>query len=509
MTAGTSAIEAGLPARIGWLWPSLAGLATLALAIQLAIPLNHDVAFTMISAERLLDGGRYGVEVVDPNLPLAYWLAVIPAALARLTGLGLGAAAILFALAAALSALALASSVLRHGAIEEQPRHALVLLAGAVLLIAPGVDFGQREHLMLIGGLPWVLAAGAAARGAPIPIGLRVALGVAAGLAFSLKPHFLFVPILVEAWLLTHGRKFSTIFRAENLALAATGLVVALAIVLAAPAYLRTIVPDASAVYWAFDSRPDFLLRLSPLLLPFVTAAILARQEIRFPHPIANAMLAASVGALLAALLQFKGWDYHWLPMIGFAAIACAAAYCTSFAWGTLSGRTAAAAALVIAGAFWGLTADVREVYRRGGDADQVEALTSAPAEEGPGRSVFAFITSPRAVHPAIIGSGARWSAAACCLQWVAADFRAAEAPDPARARQVARAKKAALLRTLEQDRPDIILVDDRPFKLGFAGQRFDYLDYLRADPGFRSLLKGYREQKRVAGYRLFVRARG
>lgn len=509
MTAGTSAIEARPPIRIGSLWPSLGGLAALALAIQFAIPLNHDVAFTMISAERLLDGGRYGVEVVDPNLPLAYWLAVLPAALARLTGIGLGMAAIMFTLGAALAALALAAAVLRHGALGETPRRALMLFAGAVLLIGPGIDFGQREHLMLIGGLPWVIAAGMAAAGASIPTGLRIGVGLLAGLAFCLKPHFLLIPILVEAWLLIHGRKLSATFRIENLVFAATGLVLAVAVVVAAPDYLRTVVPDASAIYWAFDSSPAFLLRLSPLLLPFVAAAILARPEIRFPHPIASALLAASLGAMLSALLQFKGWEYHWLPLIGFAAIGCAAAYCTSFAWSTISARTAAAAALVFAGVCWGLVSDARETYRQGGDADQAVALTRALAEGGRGRSVFAFITSPRAVHPAIIASGARWSAAACCLQWVPADVRAAEAPDPARTTQVATKKRAALLRALVKERPDIILIDDRPFKLGFAGQPFDYLDYLRSDPGFRSLLTGYREQKRVAGYRLFVHAEG
>lgn len=507
MTAGTSAIEARRPIRIGWLWPSLIGLAALSLAIQLNASLNHDTAFTMIGAERLLDGGRYGTEVVDPNLPLAYWIAILPAAFARLTGLGLSASAILFTTFATLGGIALASAVLRHSALDAAPRTALLLFIGAVLLIAPGIDFGQREHLMLIGALPWVLAAGLAADRAALQPRLGIAVGILAGLAFGLKPHFLLVPLMVEAWLLLRARSLVLPFRTENLALIATGLVYALAILLAAPDYLGSVVPDAAAVYWAFDSRPDFVLKLAPLLLPFLIASALAREEMRFPHPTVKALLAAAAGGLLAALLQFKGWDYHWLPMIGFLAIACAAAYCGSFAWGTLSLRTATAAALVFAGVFWGLVADARDMFRRGGDAQQVDRLAAALQRHGrPGDSVFAFITSPRAVHPAILAAGMRWPAAACCLQWVPADVRAGELQDGSRVREVAGRKRDALLRELGRTRPEIILVDDRPFKLGFAGRPFDYLDHFLPDPRFRSIWKGYREQQRVAGYRVFVR---
>jgi hypothetical protein len=509
MTAGTSAIEARRPVRIGWLWPSLFGLAALSLVIQLMGSLNHDTAFTMIGAERLLDGGRYGVDVVDPNLPLAYWIAILPAAFARLTGLGLGISAILFTATIALLGISLVSAVLSRTSLAEAPRNALLLFVAAILLLAPGIDFGQREHLMLAGGLPWILAAGAAAERVSIPRRLRILVGVAAGLAFCLKPHFLLVPILVEAWLLLRYRRLSNAARVENLAVAATGVAFASAILLAAPDYLRSVVPDAAAVYWAFESRLSFLLKLPSLLLPFALASVLAREEMRFPHPMVSALLAASAGALLAAVLQFKGWDYHWLPMIGFAAIAGAAAYCASFAWSTLSARTAVAAALLFAGAFWGLAADARDMYRSGGDAEQVARLTSAlKRHAAPGSAVFAFITSPRAVHPAVVASGMRWSAAACCLQWVPAEVRAAERADAGRVAEVTQRKREDLLSELERIRPEIILVDDRPFKLGFGGRSFDYLDHFIAHPRFRILWADYREQERVAGYRLFLRIR-
>ena len=73
------------------------GGAALALAVLFAIVslhfrfstyINHDVAWYLYSAGRLLDGGRmYQDMFVDVNPPLALYLTVPPVYLARLTGM--------------------------------------------------------------------------------------------------------------------------------------------------------------------------------------------------------------------------------------------------------------------------------------------------------------------------------------------------------------------------------------------------------------------------------------
>ena len=73
------------------------GGSALALAVMFAIVslhfrfstyINHDVAWYLYSAGRLLDGGRmYQDMFVDVNPPLALYLTVPPVYLARLTGM--------------------------------------------------------------------------------------------------------------------------------------------------------------------------------------------------------------------------------------------------------------------------------------------------------------------------------------------------------------------------------------------------------------------------------------
>jgi hypothetical protein len=128
--------------------------------------------------------------------------------------------------------------------------HKLFFAAIAVwaLMFAPGYDFGQREHLMVILGLPYLSAA--IPRPEPehgaLPPAMRVFIGIAAGVGFCLKPYFLLIPLLVEAWRWSHLRG-ATFVRIEIIAMALVGAAYVLAVVLFAPEYLSVVVPQAAA----------------------------------------------------------------------------------------------------------------------------------------------------------------------------------------------------------------------------------------------------------------------
>jgi hypothetical protein len=389
-------------------------------------------------------------------------------------------------------------------------RQLFIVAAAAVLLLAPGYDFGQREHLMLIGALPWAAAAGLAAERKRLPLPTGLALGICAGIAFCLKPHFLIVPVAIDLWLLLRVRDPRLLFRPEAWALAATGIVYAVAILFFAPDYLQSVVPKAKAVYWAFDgSSGSVFFQFAWVLLPILAGGlILGRGSSRISQ-LAAALIAASAGAFAAALLQHKGWNYHWLPGVGLAGMTIAALQVNSPRWRRPRLLVLAAGLLAISGVF-GKAANEgwADFSGRGTSARVTRLAASIQAEGGSHASVFAFITSPRDVHPGVIASGARWTDPACCVQWLPAGIRADELDRDSgrRARAVAQFSRQALIHRLERDRPDLILIDDRPGKLGFGGRKFDYLPYLLASAEFRKFWAGYDERGRASGYRIFRR---
>src|SRR5262245_43430143 len=79
---------------------------------------SHDIAWTLHAGASLLDGGHYGVDVIDNNPPLVYWLAAAEVALARAVGApALAVHALLVVLAAALLA-ALSRRLLADGVLS-------------------------------------------------------------------------------------------------------------------------------------------------------------------------------------------------------------------------------------------------------------------------------------------------------------------------------------------------------------------------------------------------------
>ena len=67
-------------------WPALLPVAFFVPCV-LAPPLNHDVAAVLAFSQRWLAGERLYVDLIDVNPPLIFVLNLLPAGLARLTGI--------------------------------------------------------------------------------------------------------------------------------------------------------------------------------------------------------------------------------------------------------------------------------------------------------------------------------------------------------------------------------------------------------------------------------------
>jgi hypothetical protein len=273
---------------------------------------NHDAAWYLYMVQRWLEGARLYVDVVDTNPPLIVWITAIPALIARATGLAAPAVFKMFVFAvAALSLLAVRRLVQRHW-----PGREFVLVLGATFLSLPFVkaDFGQREHFAVLLTLPYVLAA--AAGGAAPRAWTRWLAGLAGGLGFGLKPHFLLAWLAVEIVVLTgrgrHAWKRPEVFAAAAGLVAYGGLVL-----LTAGAYLQ-VARDVGDVYGGLNSAPAVLLRLREVQLWIVAAAVFAAIRQSPGDRLPAVLFAAATGYLLAALLQLKGWGYHLYPARAF-----------------------------------------------------------------------------------------------------------------------------------------------------------------------------------------------
>lgn len=468
------------------------------LALQLPFALNHDAAWHFETSFRLLHGARFGDGVYDVNPPMSAWLFLLPAAICDATGASPTLVFKLFTFAMMLGAIAATVRLLPIAAPEiDDPLVALAALAIALVLV-PAYDFGQREHLVSALTLPYVILAAARARGATFPAVAAVGIGFAAALGIGVKPYFLMLPVCIEAWLFVIAKR--RVIRPELVTMAVTLLIYLVAVQLFAPDYLWRVVPDAMIAYSAFqvgwpDLARDFAIRLGPYLIGVGILAVALRGRLSL---LLQACMAAALGFLFAAVLQRKGWAYQTYPV---------AMYCLFFAGvafsvpalrkNALRSVAWAAAILAFAGGV-SIVSFVRDGIAPDGTTARVRALTALFREYG---SVYAFITSPRDIHPAVLESHARWTSASGVLVFLPAML---DTPGNAAVHAVGTRRDLETVAELYARHPRIIVVDAETGKLGIRQPDFDYLRFFARYPGFAAFMRNYVEQERIGDFRVF-----
>ena len=135
------------------------GLVALLFAAQFFIrfqsSLIHDSAWYLYVAQGLLHGKKLYLDFVEVNPPLGMWLVVPPVWFGERTGFASVACFYCYLFAITVIVLALCW---RYAMTETPSTRALMLVAtSAVLLFAPGNNFGQREHFMVLLFLPWAI----------------------------------------------------------------------------------------------------------------------------------------------------------------------------------------------------------------------------------------------------------------------------------------------------------------------------------------------------------------
>lgn len=513
--------------KTAYVWPALivAVFAGLAACIHLPFSLNHDAAWHFYTSFQVIQGAEIGVDIFDINPPMSMWLFSIPAHLTHLTGLP---APVMFKVFTLLTAALSIFAVLSLEEFDDAAPRRLGLMAmllGGTLFLLPGYDFGQREHFTLMLTLPYVCSVIHRAQGRKLSLGPAVLIGIAAAVGVGIKPYFLALPVFMELWLMIKSRRLFTALRPVSISLAATLMLYLAAVYIFAPGYMEHVLPAALSNYGGYNApAAEVILAFLRIIVPFAALLLIANmlfddigRQARF-----QGLMSASAAFLLAAILQKKGWAYQILPSLSYLGLAIGFVLCESklrASSGRVPARTFAALGLALLICLPSVKY-TRESVSPVGTQAAVEALSKiikaqerrSPNRRSPKRpvSVSAFITSPRYIHPAIQETNAEWIHASGVNVYLPGALRAASAnPAPANIKAVLAASEAFdrdMVQTLMAKKPDIIFIDQGPYKLGIADTDFAYLPYYFARyPELYAFMAGYEELAPIAVFRVFV----
>jgi hypothetical protein len=315
-----------LPSNAVWpkRWPVLASFAVAAIAGWMAyalVPTNVDVAWLLVACDRLLDGARLHVDVVEVNPPFSIWLYMPFAFAQRMTGLRselwLSIGLPLFALLS----VGLSARILGRAGLMDDRAAWLAPVALFILIGLFAEDFGQREQFATIALLPWLALLAARDSTQDFKAGTRlewILAGLGAAMFVMTKPP-LAVPALglPALFLAIKRRSLRPILTAETL----LGMAVTFAYLAWLTAFhmhfFLDLVPVLRELYLPaqvgiIDMILDGPVRLFAIL---AIATWLVARPGRIDGLALLALLAA-LGYVPAFVLMGKGWTYQALPIL-------------------------------------------------------------------------------------------------------------------------------------------------------------------------------------------------
>jgi hypothetical protein len=316
-------VQGGLNPDNRFTWVVLAGSLVLLKVVNLYFQQIHvDIAWNLYIAGQILDGARLHVDLVETNTPLRHYLGIPPVWLARILGWPVLLTFYGYILLLAGLSLALCRHILNKMFISMPVwwHRTLLLVLVYVYTIYVSEQFGQKEHLMLILAMPHLFAVAGRAIGQSFKGWAAFFIGGLAGIGLSIKPFFLLLWLLGEAYLFLTLRRQYPYRRPENIGLSLVvfgyttfllldGAYLAL-VPLLQQTYAQIKIDFSDLLYNQVYTSFSAVQLIVAALIVMMIVPLTAKED----KALANVVLISAVGVLAIAFYQQKGWPNHFYP---------------------------------------------------------------------------------------------------------------------------------------------------------------------------------------------------
>jgi hypothetical protein len=483
-----------VPALAARLRPALPLIAVtiLAIVLRLLIVTATDVSWLITLSEKVLDGTRLYVDLIEVNPPASILLYLPAVALARLIGVAPEIVVNTLVFFAVSASLWITGRILaRNHLLDGVDGWTFAAFAAFLLLIFPARTFAQREHIAVIVLLPAFAVYAVRAQGIFPGSAAAVIAGIGIGIALSIKPHFALAIVLAAATAAYHAKSWRPIFALEHWIAGGIVAIYGASVLIFYPQFAVDVLPLVQTVYVPIRLPWFAILTRTAAILWLISIFLLAQQQQEaIFQPRFSILLMASCGFALAYAAQGKGWPYHSYPMLALVLLALAIlpgarekmtpeGVTIEKSWTDRLVSLVITLCLVGAGFYWMMRAvdftPLAEIIRR--NAIQPKVLVIA-SDIGIG-------------HPLVRQVGGKWAQRVGSL-WITdnAEWLLKTEKSPAVAARLERyvaLDRAMLLEDIRR-KPDIILLDT------------DWEARTRSDPVLSELLKAYGEVGREEG---------
>jgi hypothetical protein len=471
-------------------WSSLSAVVIALFVFQCRIVINHDVAYYLFAAEKLLAGGSIPDSIYDINPPLVTFLNVPPVAVAHL--LAAPTALVFAAYIFSLTFLSFSCAIwaLRSAALLPAVDLRIGLLF-VISLAAAGYDFGQREHLICILCLPYLCVVASRLAGNVPSTQASIVCVTLASLGFLLKPQFFVLPFAVLIADLVRDRDRRHLTSVENLTFLVNVLCYATIVLIFFSEWLSLAADSAHAMrYFNVSLGATARPALNALVVGGVCAILIVNlARGRFEEQLAWMILLLLATGTLSYIIQNRGWTYHWLP----ARLALALLYGLIVGFcleATRKKRLSDLAAVILFMSATGgiavtaLTSLANGLQENSTVAKREQPLSQLIRNEAPNRYIMVLSTSAKLLSAAMVAD-AKWGSRFIALQELPFvndnldKLATLDSSQADRVRRLDRFLKSSVTEDIEHYRPYLIFVEMDPGKIGLHRLDIDLVRYL------------------------------
>jgi len=455
--------------------------------IQTRLVVNWDVTWDLMITKQVLNGGKYIQDFFDWNPPLIFYLYSPAVWIEQCLGISRA-----YALYGYIYALGLLSFIFCYQLIQKlfasESRLLKNFLSSVILVLfflLPQADFGEREHLLLILSLPYILLKACRLQKIPVNHFMAGTIGFLAALGFAIKPFFLIIPIILEL--------FTRRLRIETFIMGFVFVCYGLFIIKYFPDFLYSVAPLASDFYYYGFSELWQVVILTPTVAfcYFVITYYIASFNKNPYKQSATILILGMIGFLITYFFQRTNWSYHSYPAFSVAILLSALFF------GLFVSRTQKNNFLIVLIGIIVFSYPVAKIgvlfYKARIYKEFNAPLADFIKNNADNKSVYFFTASPSDVFPKVADANAIYASRLLHLFWIPGLVKM-NYPNqiPATKKNNEQFFINMVLEDLRVRKPEFIFVDERYFKPFFSYIPFDYLTYFSKQPEFNQIWKHY-----------------
>lgn len=285
--------------------------------------LNWDVSWLIQASEKSLKGGTFSNDYFSPNPPMILYLYTPSVFISQFLHISIPIAFRSYIFFLAFVSFLICNSLANDIFKKEDSflKHTFLITLIILFIILPMHQLGQRDHLLFILSMPYLLKAAYQLQTNSNHSRLSVTIGLLAGLGFAVKPQFLITPILIELYFIFCKRNLFAWLRAETITIMGVLIFYVIMLFICYQDFSLIIVPYLLKTYYHHIGLPlHYLIFNSRAISCYLPIAIYIALYKRIGYNYLNSILIiALISFLLSYFSQHTIFLHHIIPAISMA----------------------------------------------------------------------------------------------------------------------------------------------------------------------------------------------